>query len=82
MRRRAQVLLTLTLLLLDVSAIALAFYAAYRVTFAASPGNGPMPDLLAFAPMILTMLASLVSVYFFLQTVSSAARRIAAGRIV
>ncbi|MDL1898031.1 undecaprenyl-phosphate glucose phosphotransferase [Anaerolineae bacterium CFX7] len=65
MRRRAQVLLTLTLLLLDVSAIALAFYAAYRVTFAASPGNGPMPDLLAFAPMILTMLASLVSVYFF-----------------
>ncbi len=65
MRRRAQVLLTLTLLLLDVSAIALAFYTAYRVTFIASPGNGPTPDLLAFAPMILAMTASLVSVYFF-----------------
>ncbi len=65
MRRRAQVLLTFTLLLLDAAVIALAFYAAYRVTFALNVGTGPTPDLLAFAPMILAMLVSLISVYFF-----------------
>jgi len=65
MRRRAQVLLTFTLLLLDAVVIALAFYAAYRVTFALNAGTGPTPDLLALAPMILAMLASLISVYFF-----------------
>ena len=65
MRRRAEVILTLTLFLLDVFLIALAFGVAYRVTFALSPGDGSVPDLWAFAPMILTMIVSLVSVYFF-----------------
>lgn len=65
MRRRARVLLTFTLLLLDAGAIALAFYVAYRVTFAMSPGNGPVPDPSAFLPMVVAMVVSLVSVYFF-----------------
>jgi exopolysaccharide biosynthesis polyprenyl glycosylphosphotransferase len=55
MRRRAQVLLTLTLVLLDAGAIALVM----------SPGTGAAPDWIAFAPMLLTMMMSLVSVYFF-----------------
>jgi exopolysaccharide biosynthesis polyprenyl glycosylphosphotransferase len=65
MRRRAQVLLTLTLVLLDAGAIALAFFAAVRVTLVMSPGTGAAPDWIAFAPMLLTMMMSLVSVYFF-----------------
>lgn len=65
MRRRAQVIFTLTLFLLDAALSVLAFTAAYRVTFAASPGTGPVPDMWAFAPMVFTTVVSLVSVYFF-----------------
>lgn len=45
--------------------IALAFTAAYNVTFALNANPGAVPDLLAFAPMILAMIVSLVGVYFF-----------------
>ncbi len=65
MRRRAEVIFTLSLFLLDVMMIVLAFGVAYRVTFALSPGEGATPDLISYAPMVLAMLISLVSVYFF-----------------
>lgn len=65
MRRRAEVIFTVTLLLLDVGLITLAFMLAYRVTFMTSGGNGPTPDLSDFAPMQLSILVSLVAVYFF-----------------
>lgn len=65
MRRRAELFLTLSLALLDALLIVLAFTIAYRVTFATSPGNGPTPDILSFAPMVLAMLVSLNIVYFF-----------------
>lgn len=65
MRRRAEVFFTVSLFLLDASLITLSFAVAYRVTFATSPGNGPAPEFFAFTPMVLLMLASLISVYFF-----------------
>lgn len=63
--RRAEWIFTISLLLLDATLILAAFVAAYRVTFETSAGNGPTPDLLDFAPMMLFTLASLNGVYFF-----------------
>lgn len=65
MRRRAEFLLTATLLVLDAALIVLAFMVAYRVTFETSAGNGPTPDLINFTPMILGTIVSLIGVYFF-----------------
>lgn len=65
MRRRAEVLLTVSLWLLDALLIILAFVVAYRVTFATSAGPGPTPELIDFVPMILIVGASLTAVYFF-----------------
>ncbi len=65
MRRRAEWIFTITLLLLDAALIIAAFAAAYRVTFETNPGNGPTPALLDFLPMMLFTLASLNGVYFF-----------------
>lgn len=65
MRRRGEFILTLTLLVLDLALIALAFAAAYRVTFDTGGGNGPTPDLLDYAPMLLAIMVSLNAVYFF-----------------
>lgn len=65
MRRRAEFLFTFSLVLLDAALIIGAFLLAYRVTFSTNGGNGPTPDLLDFAPMILFTLASLNGVFFF-----------------
>jgi exopolysaccharide biosynthesis polyprenyl glycosylphosphotransferase len=65
MRRRAEVVFALTLVLLDALMIGLALGVAYRVTFVLSPGSGPVPDIFAFAPLVVTLLLSLVVVYFF-----------------
>src|SRR6476620_188456 len=65
MRRRGEFILTVTLLVLDVALIALAFAAAYRVTFDTGGGNGPTPDLLDYAPMLFSIMVSLIAVYFF-----------------
>lgn len=65
MRRRAEFLLTTSLLILDALLIVLAFIIAYRVTFATSAGTGPTPDLANFVPMILVVLISLNVAYFF-----------------
>jgi exopolysaccharide biosynthesis polyprenyl glycosylphosphotransferase len=65
MRRRAEVVFALTLVLLDALMIGLAFGVAYRVTFVLNPGSGPVPDIFAFAPLVVTLLLSLVVVYFF-----------------
>src|SRR5581483_9133489 len=65
MRRRAQVVFTISLLLLDAIMIIVAFWAAFRITFATSAGPGPTPDFISFAAMVLVTLVSLVSVYFF-----------------
>ncbi|MBI4671909.1 MAG: undecaprenyl-phosphate glucose phosphotransferase [Chloroflexi bacterium] len=65
MRRRGEVLFAITLFWLDAFLIVVAFGGAYRVTFATNPGLGPVPDSLAFAPMIFATVLSLVSVYFF-----------------
>lgn len=65
MRRRAEFLFTVTLLVLDAVLISTAFIAAYRVTFETSPGTGPTPDLIEFAPMLAFTVISLISVYFF-----------------
>ncbi len=65
MRRRAEFIFTVTLLLLDALLISGAFVVAYQVTFQTSPGTGPTPDLLNFAPMILFTVLSFLGVYFF-----------------
>ncbi len=65
MRRRAEFIFTVTLVLLDAALIALAFGAAYRVTFETSGGNGATPDLVNFAPMLLFVMVSLMGGYFF-----------------
>lgn len=65
MRRRAEFIFTVTLLLLDAALIVLAFTAAYRITFETNGGNGPTPDLVSFAPMLFSILLSLIAVYFF-----------------
>lgn len=65
MRRRAELLFTVTLLLLDAVLISGAFIAAYRATFEASAGTGPRPNLVEFAPMLVFTVISLISVYFF-----------------
>lgn len=65
MRRRAPVWLTFSLLLFDAALIVLAFVVAYRVTFQASAGIGPPPDLWTFSPMVVITVGSLITVYFF-----------------
>lgn len=65
MRRRIELVLSLTLLLLDAALIILAFYVAYRVTFITNPGTGGIPGFQSFAPMVALTTISLVLVYFF-----------------
>lgn len=65
MRRRAEIGFALSLLLLDVALILLAFGVAYRVTFATSASSGPTPDILDFVPMMAITIGSFVAVYFF-----------------
>ncbi len=67
MRRRAEILFTISLWLLDSLLIILAFVVAYRVTFETSAGPGPTPDLLDFLPMLVFVGGSLTAVYFFYQ---------------
>ncbi len=65
MKRRAEWLLTASLVLVDAAMIVLAFFAAYRATFFVSSGNSVTPRFEDYAPVVVMNTVALLAVYFF-----------------
>ena len=65
MRRRAELLFSASLLLVDASTILLAFFLAYQLTSLFSSGAAVSPRFQDYAPVVLPNLVALLTVYFF-----------------
>lgn len=65
MRRRAELLFSGSLLLVDAAGILLAFFLAYQLTSLFSGGTAVSPSFGDYAPVVLPNLIALLAVYFF-----------------